>query len=58
MSFSIAPHEAWMVYFPEDTAEAEMRLRLFESVFSDETIDKIGQNIKYDLSVLLWHGIP
>ena len=58
ISFSIEPHEAWMVYFPEDTAEAEMRLRLFESVFSDETIDKIGQNIKYDLSVLLWHGIP
>ena len=58
ISFSIAPHEAWMVYFPEDTAEAELRLRLFESVFSDETIDKIGQNIKYDLSVLLWHGIP
>jgi DNA polymerase-1 len=57
LSFAIKPHEAWYVPVSPDKTEAINTLFKFKSVFENESILKIGQNIKYDYLVLYWHGI-
>ncbi|MFQ3577895.1 MAG: 5'-3' exonuclease H3TH domain-containing protein, partial [Verrucomicrobiia bacterium] len=51
------PHEAVYVAFPEDITECQKILRRFQPVFSDPGKLKIGQNLKYDLSILMRNGI-
>ncbi|HET6245446.1 MAG: DNA polymerase I [Bacteroidetes bacterium] len=57
MSFSIKPFSAHYVPLPEDKHQLKDILDVFKSVFEDETIEKTGQNLKYDLSVLKTNGI-
>lgn len=57
LSFSINPGEAYYVPVPENTEEAQSLINEFKPVYEHEQIGKIGQNIKYDLSVLKWYGI-
>ncbi len=57
MSFSFKPHEGWYVPVPENYDDAHKVVNEFKSVFEDEKISKIGQNIKYDLAVLKWYDI-
>lgn len=57
MSFSVAAHEAWYVPMPSDYAECQRRVTFFKPLFEDENIQKIGQNLKYDISVLLHYDI-
>ena len=57
MSFSIAPHQAWYVPVPEDEDEAKKIVDIFRPVFEDSKIEKVGQNIKYDMMVLSRYGI-
>ena len=57
LSFSIHKHEGYYVPIPENKEEALTILQEFKEVFEDESIQKIGQNIKYDIIVLAWHGI-
>ena len=57
MSFATGPGRAWYVPVPADATERDALLRRFAPLFADETIEKIGQNIKYDLTVLRCHGI-
>ena len=57
LSVSINPHEAFYVAFPKDKSETLQWLELLRPVFSDETIDKIGQNIKFDMRVLSAYGV-
>jgi DNA polymerase-1 len=57
LSFSIKPGEAWYIPVPENKEEAQQLLNEFKPLYEDEKIVKIGQNIKYDLSVLKWYGI-
>ncbi|MCC7331935.1 MAG: DNA polymerase I [Flavobacteriales bacterium] len=52
ISFAIKPHEAFYVPFPENRDEANKQLQEFSSVFASPTIEKVGQNIKYDINVL------
>jgi DNA polymerase-1 len=52
MSFSYLPGEAFYVPVPPDRFEAQQVVNYFKPVFENETIEKIGQNIKYDLLVL------
>ncbi len=52
MSFSFRPHEAWCVLVPANREEAYKVVQEFRFVFGDERILKIGQNLKYDISVL------
>jgi DNA polymerase I len=56
-SFSVQKGEAWYVPFPADRHNAEIQLQLFTPLFNKETIQWIGQNIKYDLLILKRHGI-
>jgi DNA polymerase-1 len=57
LSFSVNPGEAWFVAVPEGTDAARDVLEIFRPVFAREGVLKIGQNLKYDLGVLLAHGI-
>jgi DNA polymerase-1 len=49
LSFSWKEHEGYYIPFPNDDAEAKSILEKFRTVFENESITKIGQNIKYDL---------
>lgn len=57
MSFSIKPHEAYYIPVPENYNEAHLIVEEFKNLFGDDKIEKIGQNIKYDLAVLKWYDI-
>jgi len=57
MSFSFRSHEAYCVTLPADRKKATEIVQEFRLVFGDENITKIGQNIKYDLSMLLNYGV-
>ncbi|MDA3892618.1 MAG: DNA polymerase I [Salinivirgaceae bacterium] len=52
MSFSIKKGVAWFVPVANDKDEAQAIVEKFRPFFEAETIAKIGQNIKYDISVL------
>ena len=57
LSFSYYAGEAFYVPIPSDQAEAQSIMNEFKEVFENESIRKIGQNIKYDLMVLKNYGI-
>ncbi len=52
MSFSIKAHEGYWVPVPADQKETKKIVTEFKSVFENEKIEKVGQNLKYDMSVL------
>ena len=57
MSFSFRPHEAYCVTLPVNRQQATEIVQEFRLIFGDEKILKIGQNIKYDLSILKNYGL-
>ena len=57
MSFSFEKGKAFYVPVPENQAEAKALVEKFKPFFESESIEKIGQNIKYDLKVLSKYGI-
>ena len=57
MSFAFRSHEAYCVTLPADRKKATEIVQEFRLIFGDENITKIGQNIKYDLSMLLNYGL-
>jgi DNA polymerase-1 len=57
MSFSFEKGKAFYVPFPENQDEAKVLVDKFKPFFESETIEKIGQNIKYDLKILSHYGI-
>lgn len=57
MSFAVRPHEAWYVVIPESYHEACGVLNEFRSLFEDTSIEKTGQNIKFDMLMLRWYNI-
>jgi DNA polymerase I len=57
MSFSFKTNEAYYVALPESRGDAKLIIDSFKPFFESETIVKVGQNIKYDLSVLKNYGI-
>lgn len=52
ISFAYYPNEAYYVPFPAEKSQAQAILEEFRAVFENENIEKIGQNLKYDISVL------
>ncbi len=59
ISFSIKEKEAYLIKFERDNSihfESKL-LEMFKNVFSSRNILKIGQNLKYDISVLHKYGI-
>lgn len=57
ISFSFKPHEAYFVPLPRNYNDALKVIREFKSVLEDERIEKIGQNLKFDIAVLKWYDI-
>lgn len=57
MSFSWQKGEAFYVPFPENQEEAQILVDKFKPFFENENIEKIGQNIKYDLKILSNYGV-
>ncbi|MCB0400868.1 MAG: DNA polymerase I [Flavobacteriales bacterium] len=56
-SFAFKRHEAYYVPFPADRAEAQQIVDEFKPVFENKEIEKVGQNIKYDINVLSSYGV-
>ena len=52
MSFAVEEHKAFYVPISSNREEALQRINLFKPLFENESIMKIGQNLKYDLEVL------
>ena len=57
VSFAIKAHEAWYLPMPAEREECQKKLELLRPLFEDESILKIGQNLKYDISMLAQYGI-
>lgn len=57
LSFSYLAGEAFYIPVPADREQAQEIVEHFRGVFENENIEKIGQNIKYDLLVLKNYGI-
>ena len=57
MSFAYRKAEAFYVPFPENKEECQKQVDLFKEIFANEAIQKVAQNIKYDMSVLVNYGL-
>ncbi|MCK5705698.1 MAG: DNA polymerase I, partial [Cyclobacteriaceae bacterium] len=57
ISFSYVPGEAYYIPIPEDQDKAMEITGFFKPVLENESIGKIGQNIKYDIMVLKNYGV-
>ena len=57
MSFSFEKGKAFYVPFPENQEESQALVDKFKPFFENEAIEKIGQNIKYDLKILANYGV-
>jgi len=57
LSFSIKENEAWYVTIPSNREDAQKIVNIFKTLYENEKIEKIGQNIKYDLEVLRNYNI-
>jgi DNA polymerase-1 len=57
LAFSFAPHTGYYVPVPPDAVEAKSVLEEFRPVLESEGIEKVGHNLKFDLSVLKWQGV-
>ena len=57
MSFAYRKGEGYYVPVPANLAEAQTIVDEFKPIFLNEKIEKIAQNIKYDLMVLSQYGV-
>ena len=57
LSFCFTEGEAYYVSLPENKEEARQVLLEFRVIFESEQIEKIGQNIKFDLLMLAQYGV-
>lgn len=57
MSFAVAGGRAWYVAVPENQAEAQEFVDAFRPFFENEGQIKVGQNLKYDLTILSHYGV-
>lgn len=57
LSFSTEDFRAWYVPVSRETEKAKKILEIFRPVYENSKILKVGQNLKYDLTVLANYGI-
>ena len=58
IAFAVKPHEAWYVTLPPDDVERAKALEPFAPLFADESIEKVGHNLKFDIAMMREAGIP
>jgi len=56
-SFAFEKGKAYYVPTPADRSEAQAIVDIFKAVFEDTRIEKVGQNLKYDILLLSRYGI-
>ncbi|MES2701837.1 MAG: DNA polymerase I [Bacteroidota bacterium] len=56
MSFSVEKGAGWYVALPEDRDGVKNILERFRPLFDRADVLWIGQNIKYDMAMLMWYG--
>ncbi|MGA0285027.1 MAG: DNA polymerase I [Saprospiraceae bacterium] len=57
MSFSYEHHKGYYVPVPENKEQALEVVAIFKDILENESILKIGQNIKYDILMMKWYGV-
>jgi DNA polymerase-1 len=57
IAFSWEAGKGFYVPFPEDKTEAQALIEILRPFFENENIEKIGQNLKYDIKVLAKYKI-
>lgn len=57
IAFSFAAGEAWYVVCPDEREACRAVLEEFRGIFENPGIEKVGHNLKYDVSLLKWNGI-
>ena len=57
LSFSWKKGTGYLVHFPESQDETRQKLAILKPLFENPAIDKIGQNMKFDIQVLANYGI-
>ena len=57
IAFSYEEGKAYYVVCPDDAEESRQMLQEFASLWKDPAIEKIGHNLKYDVTLLKWHDI-
>ena len=57
LSFAVEEKKAYYVAIPNDDEEAKNYVKIFQPLYEDPQILKIGQNLKYDLEVLAHYGV-
>ena len=57
LSFSVEENKAFYIPIPSNREEAQRIVNIFKNAYEDETILKVGQNIKYDYEVLMNYGV-
>lgn len=57
IAFSWEAGKGFYLPFPEDTSEAQGIIEQLRPFFESETIEKVGQNLKYDIKVLHKYNI-
>jgi len=57
ISFSWKAHEAWYLPLPDNYHKTQEVMLAFKPLFEDPKIGKIGQNLKFDISILKWYDI-
>ena len=58
IAFSWEIGKGYYVTFPEDQQETQTILEEFRAFFENDSIEKIGHNLKYDIKVLSNYDIP
>lgn len=58
VAFSWEKGKGYYVAFPEDQTETKEILEEFRPFFESTTIEKVGQNLKYDIKVLSNYDMP
>ena len=57
IAFSWEAGKGFYIPFPEDQTEAKALIEVVRPFFEDESIEKIGQNLKYDIKVLAKYNL-
>jgi DNA polymerase I len=57
IAFCLEPHKAYYLPLPDSRTETFDKLEPFRDIFRNEQITKVGQNLKFDIRMLLSYGI-
>ncbi|MCR5014811.1 MAG: DNA polymerase I [Bacteroidales bacterium] len=57
LSLCVKAHEAWYIPMPKDYEACKTKLDLLKPLFENPDVVKVGQNLKYDISVLRHYDV-